>query len=302
LEKDLEKIKKSNGTLIPATVPSKFASLYAERLRALTTPIYAVPVILAADHKLEHLASDFFCPAKQTLLCSPSPKHFLFLAKEIGIKVVATQFGIINRYAKDFPELSYVVKMNSKTNSVDDSRREPFSAVITGFSEIATLISKGVKIVATGATLFLGTEREDENLSQVSKIIAKSQRLGLPTVLWTYFRGKNLRNMDPVEELIAATGVASVLGAEIVKLKVPERLVKSGKLDPALSKAVRDSAGETKIFAAGGSLKEEGYFKKFATFCLSELGIDGFIMGRNLFQRQNLNKAKELLSELASFK
>ena len=87
--------------------------------------------LFSTDQKIEHLNADFQASPQISLRISPdaqNPEHFFKIARSGSVGALATQFGLIAHYGKDYPTISYIVKLNSKTNLVPTAAQDPYSA------------------------------------------------------------------------------------------------------------------------------------------------------------------------------
>ena len=66
----------------------------------------------------------------------------------------------IAQYAADYPEINYLVKMNSKTNIVGGSQDDPYSPQLYDLDAVLAMREAGVNIVGIGYTIYLGSEYE----------------------------------------------------------------------------------------------------------------------------------------------
>ena len=102
---------------VPADVPDELIETFIDNMDAATCGTGKMN-LFACDQKIEHLNDDFYDGGKKIPLSSNDPKHLF----EIGAKahaqgtigVFAGQLGLISQYARDYPELPYLVKLNSK--------------------------------------------------------------------------------------------------------------------------------------------------------------------------------------------
>src|SRR5512138_3147505 len=85
-------------------------------------------MLFAGDQKVEHLNDDFYGPGIDPQ--DNSPEHMFQIADGAKIGVFATQLGLIARYGMDYPDVPYLVKLNSKTNLVKTAQQDPLSAAL----------------------------------------------------------------------------------------------------------------------------------------------------------------------------
>ena len=77
-------------------------------------------MLFACDQKIEHLNKDFY--GEGIDLADAEPEHLFEIGRQGVCGVLAGQRGLIAQYAADYPEINYLVKMNSKTNLVKTSQ------------------------------------------------------------------------------------------------------------------------------------------------------------------------------------
>ena len=71
--------------------------------------------LFACDQKIEHLNDDFYDGGNEIPLSSNNPAHLFEIGnrchKEGTIGVLAGQLGLISHYARDYPDIPYLVKL-----------------------------------------------------------------------------------------------------------------------------------------------------------------------------------------------
>ena len=243
--------------------------------------------LFAGDQKIEHLNKDFYGPSIPEE-CS-SPEHMFKIASRAPISVFATQLGLVEQYGKDFKDVPYLVKLNSKTDLVKD--RDPVSRALHLVEQVVEFKNKSkLKIVGVGYTVYLGSEYEHEMLTEASQIIFNAHKNGLIAVLWMYPRGKSVPDeLDP-NVIAGAAGVAACLGADYVKINPPR-----GGAE-ALKQAVL-AAGKTGVICSGGSKKDKTEFLKNLRDQVHIAGTVGCAVGRNIHQREE-DEAVEFCGEI----
>jgi len=105
----------TEDVLVPLDVPPERRDDYVDDYLKITKDTGRL-MLFAGDQKVEHLNKDFYGPG-----ISPDdgdPEHLFRIAKRGRIGVFATQLGLIARYGMDYPEVPYLVKLNSKTDLV----------------------------------------------------------------------------------------------------------------------------------------------------------------------------------------
>ena len=92
--------------------------------------------------------------------------------------MLAGQRGLIAHYAADYPDINYLVKMNSKTHLVKTSQDAPYSPQLYDFETVLDLRDNGVNVVGIGYTIYLGSEYESTMMSEAGQLIADAHANG----------------------------------------------------------------------------------------------------------------------------
>jgi len=249
-------------------------------------PGRGVALILPIDQGIEHGPVDFFAnPA------SSDPEFQLQLCVEGGYSAIAFHYGLASKYLRPYAgRVPLILKINGKTNIPSDT--QPLSG-LTGTVEDAVRLGAD----AVGYTLYVGSPRQDEDIRQLTDVRRVCDAFGMPLIVWSYPRGEAIDKKGGRDSLYAvdyAARLACELGADVVKLNVPEFDEKAGaspkpystlrlSYREAVEKVVK-SAGRTLVLFSGGSrLGDEDLLDK-ARHCM-EAGATGLIFGRNMWQR-----------------
>lgn len=272
------KIKKTD-ILVPLDVPKTMKKEYIENYLNMTRNSGRL-MLFAGDQKIEHLNNDFY--GKGIHPDDADPEHLFRVADKAKIGVLATQRGLIAKYGADYKDVQYLIKLNSKTNLVKTEQRDPLNGKITDIKEAVEFKKlSGLKILAVGYTVYLGSEYEAEMLREASRMVYEAHKNGLLTVLWMYPRGKAVKDEKNAHLIAGATGVAACLGTDFVKINPPK---KDGEhVTEALKEAVL-AAGRTKVVCAGGSSVDIKAFLK-RLYEQIQIGIAGNATGRNIHQK-----------------
>ncbi|WNY24453.1 Fructose-bisphosphate aldolase class 1 [Methanimicrococcus hongohii] len=267
--------------LVPLDVPADYHDDYiANYLRA--TQNTGRLMLFAGDQKIEHLNDDFYgdnIPEEDN-----DPEHLFRIAQNAEIGVFATQMGLLARYGMDYPDLTYLVKMNSKTHLVKTSQIDPYSGQLYDIDQLLEFKeNSGLNIVGIGYTIYLGSEYESDMLAEAAQLIYECHRVGLITVLWIYPRGQAVIDEKDSHLIAGATGVAACLNSDFVKVNAPR--AKDGQDSAVLLKEAVIAAGRTKVVCAGGSNAEPEDFLKELYKQLNVSGAEGNATGRNIHQK-----------------
>jgi len=266
---------------IPADVPNNKVSIYKKNLKSATNGTNHL-MLFAGDQKVEHLNNDFY--GKGIPLEDNSPEHMFKIASKAKIGVFATQFGLISRYGRDYKNVPYLVKLNSKTNLVPYSEKDPYSEAWLSVGDIVSFAKESaLDIKGVGYTLYLGGEHEHSMLAQAARIVHEAHKNGLLAVLWIYPKGNFVKNEHNGHLIAGAAGVGAALGADFIKLKVPYD--KKGNFDAEALKEVTMAAGRSGVLCEGGEKVDAKAFLTELYEQIHKSGARGNGTGRNIHQR-----------------
>lgn len=282
---------------VPADVMPEARETYIDNYMAATQGTGRL-MLFACDQKVEHMNGDFY--GEGISLDDADPEHLFKIASQGTIGVMAGQRGLIARYAADYPQINYLVKMNSKTNLVKTAQDDPFSGQLHGLDAVLAMREAGVNIVGLGYTIYLGSEYEASMLSEAGELIAEAHEAGLVVVLWIYPRGKAVGDREKdVETIAGAAGVALCLGADFVKVNPPKPRADQTESAAELLAVASKASGRTGLVCAGGSTVAAD---KFLTQLYDQIhtgGAVGNATGRNIHQR-DLDEAVRLTKAISA--
>ena len=279
---------------VPLDVPSEARADYVANYLAATRDSGRL-MLFACDQKIEHLNGDFF--GKGIAPADNDPKHLFRIASEGVVGVLAGQRGLIARYAADYPELNYLVKMNSKTNLVKTKQDDPYSAQLYSLEAVLALAAAGVSIVGIGYTIYLGSEYESTMLAEAGELISEAHANGLLVVLWIYPRGQAVSDEKDANLIAGAAGVALCLGADFVKVNPPAPA--EGASSAQLLARAAQAAGNTGLVCAGGSTVDAQSFLQQLYEQIHIGQASGNATGRNIHQRP-LDEAVRLTKAISA--
>ncbi len=252
-------------------------------------------MLFACDQKIEHLNADFYGEGIDE--ADAEPEHLFRIGSQGVCGVLAGQRGLIAQYAADYPEINYLVKMNSKTNIVGTKQEDPYSPQLYDLEAVLAMRAAGVNIVGIGYTIYLGSEFEATMMAEAGELIAAAHANGLIVVLWMYPRGKAVTAEKDPALIAGAAGVALCLGADFVKVNPPKP---EEGVAPAEALAVASKAsGRCGLVCAGGSTVDA---KTFLTQLYDQIhvgGACGNATGRNIHQR-SLDEAVRLTKAISA--
>jgi fructose-bisphosphate aldolase / 6-deoxy-5-ketofructose 1-phosphate synthase len=281
---------------VPANVPEAVRGTYLANMQRLTHGTGRI-MLFAGDQKVEHLNEDFY-PFKAGEQIAPEdndPRHLFRIAQGAGSSIgcFATQYGMVSLYGPEFPEIPYLVKVNSKSHLVNVSQADPVSTAWVTVEQIVRLREmSGLNIVGVGYTIYLGSEHEAVMLAEAGRLVADAHAVGLPVVFWIYPRGKSLIKKDGdktinqekhPKTITGSAGVGAALGADFVKVNPPDAV--DGKTSAEWLRVATEAAGVVRVICAGGSSKEGSAFLRELHEQLQVGGTAGNATGRNIHQR-----------------
>jgi DhnA family fructose-bisphosphate aldolase class Ia len=271
---------KTKDVVVPLDVPKNLRDKYVKNYLTITRDSGRL-MLFAGDQKVEHLNDDFY--GKGIHPDDNEPEHMFRIASKAKIGVFATQLGLISRYGMDYPKVPYLVKLNSKTHLIKTAQSDPFSNELVGVEQVIDFKeNSGLNILGVGYTIYLGSEYEPEMLRQAAQIIYEAHQHGLITVLWIYPRGKAIKDEKDPHLIAGATGVASCLGTDFVKINYPK---KEGCESKEILKEAILAAGRTKVVCAGGGSDDVKVFLSKLYDQLAISGASGNATGRNIHQK-----------------
>ena len=270
----------ADDVIVPLDVPKSARESYIKNYLTITKKSGRL-MLFAGDQKVEHLNDDFHGEGIHP--DDGDPEHLFRIASRAEIGGFATQLGLIARYGMDYPDVPYLVKLNSKTNLVKTSQSDPFSQQWFDVKQMVDFrLSSGLNILAVGYTVYLGSEYEAEMLRQAARIVYDAHQHGLITVLWVYPRGKAVADEKEPHLIAGATGVAACFGSDFVKVNYSK---KEGSESKELFKEAVLAAGRTKVVCAGGSSVDVKAFLQRLHDQIFVSGASGNATGRNIHQK-----------------
>jgi len=283
---------------VPVDVSPEMRDVYIDNYMKATRGTGRL-MLFACDQKIEHLNKDFYDGGEEIDIADCEPEHLFKIASQGVCGVMAGQRGLIAQYAADYPEINYLVKMNSKTNLVKTAQEDPYSPQLYGLDTVLAMRDAGVNIVGLGYTIYLGSEYEATMMAEAGDLIAQAHAEGLLVVLWIYPRGKAVTAEKDPDLIAGAAGVALCLGADFVKVNPPKPEGEDGRT-PAEALAIASKAsGRTGLVCAGGSTVDAETFLTQLYDQIHVGGACGNATGRNIHQR-SLDEAVRLTRAISA--
>ncbi|MEK9731141.1 MAG: hypothetical protein VW230_05230 [Candidatus Poseidoniales archaeon] len=271
---------------VPADVPDELIETYLDNMRAATSGTGSMN-LFACDQKIEHLNDDFYDGGKKIPHTSNDPQHLFEIgvraAQEGTIGVLAGQLGLISMYARDYPDIPYLVKLNSKSHVVPTSQRDPISQSMWDMDDVMALVHNGINVVGIGYTIYIGSEYEHEMLTEAAQFIRQAHELGMISVVWMYPRGKAVTDEKDPQLISGAAGVAACIGADFAKVNYPRAW--EGMTQPESFRVAVEAAGRTGIICSGGGSLPARDFLQRLHDQVNISGCRGAATGRNIHQK-----------------
>ncbi len=259
---------------------------------------------LPIDQGIEHGPIDFLPNPP-----AADPHYQWELAVEGGYNAIACHWGLARQYMKKYAgKVPLILKINGKTNIPSDDE-----AISSPTATVQDAVSLGAD--AVGYTLYVGSPRQDEDISRLQRVREACELWGMPLVVWSYPRGAAIEAKGGRDSLYAvdyAARLAHELGADIIKLNVPKKSDKDSKMpqkyqdiewdyESGAARVVSSAQKSMVLFSGGSKISDEDLMEKART--VMEVGATGLIFGRNMWQRPMdealamTGKIKELLAK-----
>lgn len=231
------------------------------------------------------------------------PMYHFKLAVEAGMSALVAPLGFLEVGARDYAGiLPLILKVNSSCllNGVEVA---PSQAVTASVQDALRL-----GCVAVGYTIYPGSDDLFGMLEGLRSLISEAKECGLAVVVWSYPRGSGVsKNGEVALDIVAyAAHIACLMGANIVKVKLPEDRVESDSISGVDTCSVESRvryvkqacfAGRRLVVFSGGKTKSDDMLLDEVTGIVSG-GGDGSIIGRNVFQRDKCD-ALNILARIA---
>jgi len=266
--------------IVPLDVPKKARQTYKENYLKITHGCGRM-MLFAGDQKVEHMNSDFCGPGIDP--ADRCPEHLFEIASKGRIGIFETQLGLIAKYGQNYPNVPYMIKLNSKTDLIKTARVDPISSQWLDLEQVQEFKEEsGLNILGVGYTVYLGSGHEAEMLSEAARLVYSAHKHGLITVLWMYPRGKAVKDEKDPHLIAGATGVAAALGSDFAKVNYP---VKDGYKSSEVFQEAILAAGRTKVVCAGGESCDVKSFLQTLYDQIHVSGASGSATGRNIHQK-----------------
>jgi len=281
----------SNLNQAPLDVPAAKRALFLRNLKLITKGTGRL-FVFAGDQRVEHMNDDFYGVDINLEDCQP--EHLFKIAASSRIGVFASQLGYIARFGSSYPNIPYLVKLNSKTNLVKESDQEPYSPAWYDVRDVVNFAkSSGLKIPAVGYTVYVGSGYEAAMLREAAQIVYQAHQAGLVVLLWMYPRGQAVKNKTDAHLISGAVNVGSALGADFVKVNQPSPATPHGLTE------IMSAGQRTGVLFAGGEAASYQQVLQSIYSNVHRFGASGAALGRNIHQR-SFPEAVALANAVAS--
>ncbi|MBK9584908.1 MAG: class I fructose-bisphosphate aldolase [Alphaproteobacteria bacterium] len=249
-------------------------------------------VILPVDQGFEHGPARSFAVNPDAY----DPHYHYQLAIETGCNAYAAPLGPLQAGADTFAgQIPTILKFNS-SNSLDSAKNDHNQAVTASIKDALELGCSAV-----GFTIYPGSDQQFDMFEEVRDMIRQAKDVGLASVVWSYARGSGVtKEGETAMDVIAyAAHMACLLGAHIVKVKLPTEHIMQKEAQKAFDQAKIDVSSQTArvrevvrscfngrrivVFSGGATKGEDSVFDDAKA--IRDGGGNGSIIGRNAFQR-----------------
>ncbi len=258
-------------------------------------------IILPVDQGFEHGPARSFArnPAGY------DPHYHFQLAIDAGLSAFAAPLGMLETGASTFAgQIPTILKMNS-ANSLSRQKEGADQAVTASVNDALRL-----GCAAIGFTIYPGSDAQYDQMEEIRKLSAEAKAVGLAVVMWSYPRGGAVTKVGElaVDVIAYAAHMAALLGAHIIKVKLPsadlengeakkvyesEKIVVTSQADRVKHILQSSFAGRRIVVFSGGAAKGEDSVYQDARD-IRDGGGNGSIIGRNSFQRPRADALKLL--------
>jgi class I fructose-bisphosphate aldolase len=258
-------------------------------------------IILPVDQGFEHGPARSFAPNP----AGYDPHYHYQLAIDAGLNAYAAPLGNLEAGADTFAgQIPTILKVNSANSLMSDTAGK--NQAITG--SVGDALRLGC--AAIGFTIYPGSDMALEMFEEIREMREEAAAAGLATVIWSYPRGEALskEGETAIDVTAYAAHIAAMLGAHIIKVKLPTDHLEQAEAKKAYEKAKIDIstqaarvrhvvescfAGRRLVVFSGGAAKGTDAVFDDAR-AIRDGGGNGSIIGRNSFQRPKEDALKML--------
>jgi class I fructose-bisphosphate aldolase len=251
-------------------------------------------IILPVDQGFEHGPVRSFAMNAAAL----DPHYHYQMAVDAGLSGYAAPLGLLEAGADTFAgAIPTILKMNSG-NILTRSGQTSILADQAITASVKDALRLGC--VGIGLTIYPGSDQTYAMFEEVRELAEEAKSYGLVVIIWSYPRGNVSKEGETAIDVVAyAAHMAALLGAHIIKVKLPTAHIESADAKTAIEKNSIDVSslqarvrymvqtcfnGRRMIIFSGGVTKEPTDVYEDTRAILAG-GGHGCIIGRNCFQR-----------------
>jgi fructose-bisphosphate aldolase, class I len=263
-------------------------------------------VILPVDQGFEHGPARSFGPN----VAGYDPAYHVQLAVDAGLNAYASVLGMIEAVADEYAaQIPLILKVNS-SNSLSRAKEAPSQAITASVDDAIRL-----GCAAIGYTIYPGSDQAFQMMEDLRELTAEAKAKGIAVVVWSYPRGGALSKDGELAADVGAYAahMAALLGAHIIKVKLPTSYLEQGEAKKVYEKEAIDIStqaarvrhvmqasfnGKRIVVFSGGAMKGADAVYQDAQD-IYDGGGNGQIIGRNTFQRPR-EQALEMLDKIVN--
>jgi fructose-bisphosphate aldolase, class I len=244
-------------------------------------------VILPVDQGFEHGPARSFSVNPDAY----DPHYHYQIAIDAGLSAYAAPLGMLEAGAATFAgQIPTILKVNSSNSWATGANQ-----AMTGGVDDALRLG----CAAIGFTIYPGSDDCFELMEEIKEMSAEAKSVGIATVIWSYPRGGALPKSGELALDVGAYAahMAALLGAHIIKVKLPSDHIEQGDA----KKAYEGFDGSTQakrvahvvqacfngrrivVFSGGAAKGADAVYQDARD--IRDGGGNGSIIGRNTFQR-----------------
>lgn len=261
-------------------------------------------IILPVDQGFEHGPARSFAANPEAY----DPNYHAALAVDNSLSAYAAPLGMLEAMESEFAgAVPLILKVNS-ANSLMAKDFTPYQAVTASVRDALRL-----GCAAIGFTIYPGSDHCAQMMEEIKEMTEEAKAYGLAVVIWSYPRGGDLskEGETAVDTIAYAAHMAALLGAHIIKVKLPTAHLESPEakkiyLDKKIPiETLAQRVAHVKqacfngrrlvVFSGGASKSLDDLYEEARQIRLG--GGNGSIIGRNSFQRPN-KEATLMLNEI----
>lgn len=259
-------------------------------------------LILPVDQGFEHGPDCSFAKNPDAY----DPEYHFQLSVDSGISAYAAPLGFLEASINKFiGKIPVILKLNNSNSLYSALHDQAFTGSVKDALRIGA--------IGIGVTIYPGSSKAVSMIEEVREVIKEAKSYGLIVIVWSYPRGEEIsKEAETAIDICAyAVHIAALLGAHIIKVKLPKNYVAQNHLismfssinTNTLSKRimhVMKSAFNNKrlVIFSGGSVKsEDEILKEVESIKIG--GGNGSMIGRNVFQRP-YNQAIKLIQSISN--